>query len=97
MLTTVGYFTETPEQQTLMTQFEQTSNPVSVFCDDRDFNGTISRDDIYRWYTSWCEETGHRPLSRERFLPKFRDYMGDRIRDERRIRNGGTFTRVFDF
>ena len=97
LLTTVGYFTDTPEQQTLMTQFEQTSNPVSVFCDDRDFNGTISRDDIYRWYTSWCEETGHRPLSRERFLPKFRDYMGDRIRDERRIRNGGTFTRVFDF
>jgi putative DNA primase/helicase len=97
LLTTVGYFTDTPEQQTLMTQFEQTSNPISVFCDDRDFKGTISRDDIYSWYTSWCDSTGHRPLSRERFIPKFRDCMGDRIRDERRIRNGSTFTRVFDF
>ncbi len=97
LLTTVGYFTDTPEQQTLMTQFEQTSNPVSVFCDDREFKGTVSREDIYNWYKYWCEDTGHRPLSRERFMPKFRDCMGDRIRDERRIRNGGTFTRVFDF
>ena len=97
LLTTVGYFTDTPEQETLMTQFEQTSNPISVFCEDREFNGTVSRDDIYNWYKYWCEDTGHRPLSRERFMPKFRDCMGDRIRDERRIRNGGTFTRVFDF
>ena len=97
LLATVGYFTDTPEQQTLMTQFEQTSNPISVFCDDREFKGTVSREDIYNWYKYWCEDTGHRPLSRERFMPKFRDYMGERILDERRIRNGNTFTRVFDF
>lgn len=97
LLSTVGYFTDTPEQQTLMNQFEQTSNPVSVFCEDREFKGTVSREDIYSWYKYWCEDTGHRPLSRERFMPKFRDCMGDRIRDERRIRNGGTYTRVFDF
>lgn len=97
LLNTVGYFTDTPEQQTLMHQFEQTSNPVLVFCEDRDFIGTISRDDIYYWYTIWCEETGHKSLSREKFIPKFRDCMGDRIIDERRTRISGKITRVFDF
>ena len=97
LLNTVGYFTDTPEQQTLMYQFEQTSNPVMVFCEDRDFHGTISRDDIYYWYTLWCEETGHKPLSREKFMPKFRECMGDRIIDERRTRISGKHTRVFDF
>jgi P4 family phage/plasmid primase-like protien len=97
LLNTVGYFTDTPEQQTLMHQFEQTSNPVLVFCEDRDFNGTISRDDIYYWYTLWCEETGHKALSREKFMPKFRDCMGERISDERRTRISGKITRVFDF
>jgi putative DNA primase/helicase len=97
LLNTVGYFTDTPEQQTLMQQFEQTSNPVMVFCEDRDFYGTIAREDIYLWYTLWCEETGHKPLSRERFMPKFRECMGDRISDERRTRISGKPTRVFDF
>ena len=97
LLQTVGYFTDTPEQKTLMHQFEQTSNPVVVFCEDRDFKGSISREDIYSWYTYWCEDTGHKPLSREKFLPKFRECMGDRITDERRTRINGKITRVFDF
>lgn len=97
LLNTVGYFTDTPEQQSLMEQFEQTSNPVMVFCDDREFNGTVSREDIYCWYVSWCDDTGHRPLSREKFLPKFRECMGDRIMEERQQRNGNKRTRVFDF
>ena len=97
LLTTVGYFTDTPEQQTLMTQFEEASNPVSVFCGERIFQGTVSRDDLYRWYTNWCEDTGHRPLSRERFMPKFRDCMGDSIREERRVRINGIITRTFEF
>jgi len=97
LLKTVGYFTDTPEQQTLMQQFEQTSNPVMVFCEDNDFHGSISRDDIYLRYTTWCDDTGHKTLSREKFLPKFRDCMGERILDERRGRENGKITRFFDF
>ena len=97
LLTTVNYFTDTPEQAILLQQFEQTSNPVMVFCEDREFHGTQSRDDIYEWYTSWCDRTGHRPLSREKFMPKFRDAMGDRILAERQARVGGIRTRVIDF
>ena len=86
MLKTVGYFTDTPEQEEFLRQFEQTSNPVSVFCEDRSeaFKGTIPRDNIYFWYSSWCDETGHKPLSREKFIPKFRNCMGERIIAEKR-------------
>ena len=97
LLNTVGYFTDTPEQASLMEQFEQTSNPISVFCEEQEFEGTQSRDNIYYWYTLWCDKTGHKPLSRERFVPKFRDCMGDRIKDERRTRINGEIVRVFDF
>ena len=95
LLRTVGYFTDAPEQTTFMQQFEATSNPVIVFCDDQDFSGIVPRDEIYRSYKWWCEDTGHKPLSREKFMPKFRDVMGDRITDERRSTVNGNRTRVF--
>ena len=97
LLNTVGYFTDAPEQSQLMQQFEQTSNPVMVFCEDKNFHGTISRDEIYDWYKMWCDRTGHKPLSREKFMPRFRDHMAERIKAERRVRVDGVPTRVFDF
>ena len=95
LLRTVGYFTDAPEQTDFLRQFETTSNPVMVFCEDHDYVGNVSRDEIYRDYKFWCDDTGHKPLSRERFLPKFREVMGDRITDEKRIRISGNITRVF--
>lgn len=97
LLMTVGYFTDTPEQQDFLQQFKRVSDPVVVFCEDRNFHGTISRDEIYDWYKMWCDRTGHKPLSREKFMPRFRDCLGDRIKAERRVRLDGVPTRVFDF
>ena len=99
LLRTVGYFTDAPEQDEFIKQFEQTSNPVLVFCDDHAerFRGTIPRKEIYDWYKWWCDETNHRPLSREKFLPKFRDALGDRILQDTRKRIDGNNTRVFVF
>ena len=92
-----GCFTDAPEQEALMKQFEQTSNPVMVFCEDNVFEGTMPRDDIYRNYQLWCDATGHKALSRERFMPKFRESMEGRIIGERRARISGRIVRVFDF
>ena len=99
LLRTVGYFTDAPEQAEFIQQFEQTSNPVLVFCDDYadQFFGTIDRDEIYSWYKLWCDRTGHKSLSREKFLPKFRDALGDRIVGEPRISKDGVRVRVFKF
>ena len=95
LLRTVGYFTDAPEQTEFLRAFETTSNPVVVFCEDNDFRGNVSRDEIYAEYKFWCDNTGHKPLSREKFMPKFRDCMGDRITDERRARVNGKITRIF--
>jgi P4 family phage/plasmid primase-like protien len=99
LLLQVGYFTDAPEQDDFIQQFEQTSNPVLVFCDDYadQFYGTIDRDEIYAWYKLWCDRTGHKSLSREKFLPKFRDALGDRIIGEPRISKDGVRVRVFKF
>lgn len=97
LLTTVGYFTDAPEQSELMEQFEQTSNPIMVFCSDHNFQGSLSRDKVYEMYRIWCDSTGHKALCREKFIPKFRDSMGDKIISERRSRFNGSIVRYFDF
>ena len=99
LLNTVGYFTDAPEQADMLAQFEQTSNPVMVFCEDYgdSFFGAVSRKEVYDWYKWWCEDTGHKALSREKFLPRFREQLGDRILDEPQRRVDGTPTRVFIF
>lgn len=96
-LMAVGYFTEAPEQAGLITEFEQTSNPVLAFCEETNFYGTVDRNEIYYWYKVWCEQNGHRALSRERFMPRFRECLGDKIKSERRTTQDGKRVRVFDF
>ena len=93
----VGYFTDTPDQTDMLRQFETTSNPVSVFCEDYSFRGTMTRDEIYSWYKEWCERTGHKPLARERFIPRFREQMRKEIAEYTRARINGTRAYVFKF
>ncbi len=97
LLNAVGYFTETPEQQDIMEQFEEISDPIAVFCADHVFSGEKTRDEIYIQYKDWCEATGHKPLSRERFIPRFRDFMSNKITEETHSRRGDRRVRVFHF
>lgn len=99
LLKTVGYFSDAPEQTQFLTQFETVSNPVTRFCDDYadTFTGTVPRDTIYTLYTEWCQTTGHKPLARERFLPKFREAAELLIENETQLRIDGKRTRVFIF
>jgi P4 family phage/plasmid primase-like protien len=97
LLNTVGYFTDTPEQEELTAQFEEASDPVAVFSKEIIFAGELTRDMIYNRYRDWCEDTGHKPLSRERFIPKFRDCMEGVIVEDKQVRRDGRRTRVFVF
>jgi P4 family phage/plasmid primase-like protien len=97
LLNTVGYFTDTPEQAEITKQFEEMSDPIAVFCDDFEFSGEHTRDEIYTWYKDWCDTTGHRAVSRERFIPQFRDCMKDAIQEEKNVRRGNSRVRVFCF
>lgn len=99
MLLTVNYFTDAPEQEELIKQFREVSNPIIVFCEDYEdeFQGSVSRDDIYAWYVEWCAKTGRKHLSREKFLPRFRGVMMDKICSEQSIRKSNRRERVFVF
>jgi len=97
LLNTVGYFTDTPEQADITQQFEEMSDPISVFCNDYEFSGEHTRDEIYSQYKDWCETTGHKTMSRERFVPRFKDCMKDRIVDEKYVRRGDRRVRIFLF
>ena len=97
LLNAVGYFTDTPEQDDIVRQFEELSDPIAVFCGEQVFTGEKTRDEVYCQYRDWCENTGHKPLSRERFIPRFRDLVGDNIVDETQVRRGDRRVRVFRF
>ena len=101
LLQTVKYFTETNEQAYYMQRFKETSNPVTVFCDDYadEFRGMIQRDQIYGWYTSWCLNTGHKPMANTNFFPAFCSAMGNKIDEPNyRARTGdGTRSRFIVF
>lgn len=97
LLDAVGYFTDTPEQDEITAQFEAMSEPISVFCDDHIFSGERTREEIYEWYKDWCENTGHKPMSRERFVPRFRDCMKGKIIEEKQVRRSERRIRIFRF
>lgn len=97
LLNTVGYFTDTPEQAEITEQFEAMSDPVSVFCGDYVFQGEKTRDEIYSLYQEWCDRTGHKLMSRERFIPRFKDCMKSKIADEAQVRRGDRRVRIFLF
>ena len=97
LLETVGYFTDTPEQAEITEQFEEMSDPISVFCNDYEFSGEHTRDEIYNNYKDWCDLTGHKSMSRERFIPRFRDCMKNRIVEETQVRRNDRRVRIFRF
>lgn len=97
LLTTVGYFTDTPEQEAITREFERQSDPVSVFCEDHVYSGEVTRDEVFEDYCLWCERTRHKPLSRERFIPRFRDCMKKEIVGEKQVRRADRHVRIFLF
>lgn len=97
LLSKVGYFTETLEHEGILDQFRTISNPVEEFCNDRAFAGEMTRDEIYTWYRDWCDDAGHKPLSRTKFVPKFREIMEKQIKEEKQVRKNGVRARMFRF
>ncbi len=87
-LISLGNFTETREQTEYMHSFKELSNPIVVFCEECPFEEMMTRDEIYTAYAMWCRDTGNKALSRQIFLPKFREVMGKRIKDESRRKIG---------
>lgn len=90
-----GYFTDADEQREYISQFRIQSDPVAAFIEDFSRSGELTRDEIYEAYREWCNDTQHRPLARERFIPRFRSNIGKRLIRETQVRRNGSRVRVF--
>jgi P4 family phage/plasmid primase-like protien len=81
LLSTVGYFTETHDQQSLIEDFKRASNPIRVFWDDcyDDSDQTeILYDQVYADYIKWCSEVGERVESSQKFHSELKKIVKNR-------------------
>ena len=83
-------FPDTPEQAEFSRIFKENSNPIVVFIDESNLSGEYSRDELWNRYLLWCDQTNHRPYTRNNFFSSIREALGDRIIDEsyRRLDDG---------
>lgn len=70
-------FTDTPEQDELISDFRKSINPIAAFIEDELLNqeGQLTRKQLYNKYVEWTKEAGHEALSRTNFIRKFRMTM----------------------
>ena len=79
LLKAVGYFTETYDQEQLLSDFKRASNPVLLFYEEFFEENTIteiSNKQLYSDYRAWCESNGYRALPSNRFGREFRNVAG---------------------
>lgn len=93
LLRTVGYFTETNDQEALMEDFKQASNPVLVFWED-EFSDSCPQEIIYNQayedYLRWCGNTGNKPYTSQKFHMELRNVLKNRYdSDIRSVRIDG--------
>jgi phage/plasmid-associated DNA primase len=78
LLSEVGYFTETNDQETLLQEFKRASNPIRVFWEDNyeDSNAKeIVYDQIYGEYISWCATAGERVETAQKFHSELKNML----------------------
>lgn len=73
LLRTVGYFTETADQEQLLQDFRRSSNPVLLFWEESDYRpAEYDYQQAYSDYCKWCQENGHRPETSQKFHSEYR-------------------------
>ena len=91
LLRTVGYFTETADQEQLLQDFRRSSNPVLLFWEDNDFHpAEYDYQQAYLDYTRWCGENGHKPATSQKFHAELRKIVAKQYEpDIRSVRIDG--------
>lgn len=73
LLRTVGYFTETQDQEQLLSEFKRSSNPILVFYEDlTERPAEYDYQQAYSDYIRWCAENGQKSESSVKFHIEFK-------------------------
>ena len=91
LLSKVGYFTETNDQEKLISDFKRASNPVLVFYEETELPDSVSNRDLYEKYKQWCCDNCEKVLPSVAFHREFKsvskhDYESYRSKTERGYR-----------
>lgn len=94
LLRTVGYFTETADQEELIHDFRMASNPVMVFYEETiapEKPSELTNKQLFSDYSEWCKNNGFQPGTSVSFYREFknvskRDYEPFRKSKERGYR-----------
>jgi putative DNA primase/helicase len=91
LLSEVGYFTETSDQEKLIGEFKRASNPILVFYEETSLPDTINNGDLYGKYRQWCCDNCEKVLPSVSFHREFKtvakhDYEPYRSSKERGYR-----------
>ena len=94
LLRSVGYFTETNDQQTLLEDFKRSSNPILVFYEEEvlpHLPAELKNKQLYSDYKLWCVENSYNPKTSNSFHREFkkvsqRHYESFRTNSERGYR-----------
>ena len=88
-----GDFTQTEEDTQQKQEFMMSVNPVAAFIEEC-LSGISGQDldtlDIYPRYTGWCDDSGHKKLSRHAFTTKLRTVMRELRPDVDSYKNPST-------
>jgi putative DNA primase/helicase len=73
LLRSVGYFTETTDQQTLIQDFKRSSNPILVFWEESEHRpADYDYQQAYSDYSQWCGSNGYKPVTSQKFHSEYR-------------------------
>ena len=81
LLNTVGYFTETNDQEELIVNFKRASSPILVFWEDTysDYEtAEILYDQVYGDYLKWCGEVGEHAVTSQKFHAELKNILRKR-------------------
>lgn len=87
LLSKVGYFTETYDQEQLVEDFKRASNPVQVFWEEyypNSYPAEITYDQAYSDYCDWCMANREVSLSSQKFHIEFKNLLRGRYLPESR-------------
>lgn len=76
MLKNTGYFTLSDDTEEITEEFKQTIDPVFCFVQEFEMDREeINNNDLYKKYTQWCEDSGHKSCNRNSFLKRVRPHI----------------------
>lgn len=73
LLSVVGYFTETNDQEELISEFRRSSNPVLVYYEEKfSHPESITNSAVYKDYCQWCTDNGEKIMTAIAFHREFK-------------------------